>query len=88
MDAKGFPLDLYLEVPFSKYLGNILNDGTYGDEITLRASAELFSVKSVLVSTLGRAPEVAATPRNFSLQNKAFLGHFAENLGEHYVVLG
>ena len=53
VDAEGFPLDLYLEVPFGKYLDNILNDGTYDDEITLRAAAELFNIELLLVSTLG-----------------------------------
>ena len=88
VDAEGFPLDLYLEVPFSKYLDNILNDGTYDDEITLRAAAELFNIELLLVSTLGRATKVTAIPRNFSLQSRAFLGHFAENQREHYVALG
>ena len=80
-------MDLYLEVPFSKYFDNMLNDGTYGDEITQRAAAELFNIEFVLVSMLGRAAEVAVTPRNFSPKNKVSLGHFAENQGKHYVVL-
>ena len=86
--VEGFPLDLYLDVSLSEYLENMSNDGTYGDEITLRAAAELFNTEFVLVSTLGRAAEVTISPRNFSPQNRAFLGHFAENQGEHYVVLG
>ena len=88
MDAIGFPLNLYTEVPFSKYLDNMSNDGTYGDEITLRVAAKLFNIGFVLVSTLGRAAEVMVTPINFSPQSRAFLEHFAENQGEHYVVLG
>ena len=87
MNAEGFPLDLYLEVPFSKYLDNMSNDGTYGDKITLRVAAELFNIEFVLVSTLRRAVEVTVTPRNFSPQNRAFLGHLAQNQEEHYVVL-
>ena len=42
VDAEGFPLDL--EVSFIKHLDNMSNDGTYGDEITLRAAAELFNI--------------------------------------------
>ena len=68
MDVEGFSLDLYLDVSLSKYLENILNDGTYSDKITLRAAAELFITEFVLVSTLGRAAEVTISPRNFSLQ--------------------
>ena len=88
MDVEGFPLDLYLDVSLSKYLESMSNDGTYGDEITLRVAAELFNTAFVLVSTLGRAAELTISPINFSPQNRAFLGHFAENQGEHYVVLG
>ena len=68
MDVEGFSLDLYLDVSLRKYLENILNDRTYGDEITLRAAAELFITEFVLVSTLGRASEVMISPRNFSQQ--------------------
>ena len=87
MDAQGFPLDLYLEVPSSKYLDNMSNDGTSGDEITLRVAAELFNIDFILVSTLESAAEVTFTSRNFSPQNRAFLGHSAENQVEHYVAL-
>ena len=44
VDAEGFSLDLYLEVPFSKHLDNMSNDGTYADEITLREATELFNI--------------------------------------------
>ena len=85
MGVEGFPLDLYLDVSLSKYLENMSNDGTYCDEITLRAAAELFNTEFVLVSTLGRAAEVTISPGNVSPQSRTFLGHFAENQGEHYV---
>ena len=81
MDVEGFPLDMYLDVLLSEYLENMSNDGTCGNEITLRAAAELFNTEFILVSTLGRAAEVTISPRNFLPQNRAFLGHFAENQG-------
>ena len=71
-------LDLYLEVPFSKYLDNMPNDGTYGYKITVKATAELFNIEFVLFS---KPAEVTVTPINSSPQNRAFLGHFAENQG-------
>ena len=50
MDVEGFPSDLYLDVLLSEYLENKSNDGTYGDEIILRATTELFNTEFVLVS--------------------------------------
>ena len=56
----------------------MLNDGTYGYKITLKATAELFNIEFVLFS---KPAEVTVTPINSSPQNRAFLGHFAENQG-------
>ena len=53
----------------------------------MRAAAELFNIEFVIVSTLGRAAEATITPQNFAVQGRVYLGHFAENHEEHYVVL-
>ena len=65
-------------------------EGTYGDELTLRAAARLFHVQLLVLSTLGRArntslylPLVAIVRTSLSY----VLGHFHEQEGEHYVSL-
>ena len=62
-------------------------DWTFGDEITLRDAAELFNIEFVIISTLNRAAEATITSQNFAPQGRVYLEHFAENHGEHYVVL-
>ena len=86
-DLDDTPLDFHMDVPFSNYLNRMSMDGTFGDEITLRAATELFNIEFVIISTLGRATEITITPQNFAPQGRVYLGHFAEDHGEHYVVL-
>ena len=50
-------------------------DEFFGNEITLRAAAELFNITFVIFCTLGRAVEATITPQNF-----------AEIHGKYYVV--
>ena len=59
-------------------------DDTFGKEIALRETAELFNIEFVIISTLGRAAEATITSQNFSPQGRVYLGHFVENHGEHY----
>ena len=40
-------------------------NGTFGDEISLRAAAELFNIEFAIISTLARAAEATITPENF-----------------------
>ena len=64
----------------------MVKDGTFGDEIILRAAPELITIEFVIISTLGRAAETTITPKNIIPQGCVYLEHFAENHGEHYVV--
>ena len=52
-DPEGFPLELYAGVPWSQYLQSMTTDGTYGDQITLQAAADLYNIEVLVVSTLG-----------------------------------
>ena len=54
---------LWMDVPFSSYLIYLKIYGTFGDEITLRVSAELFNIEFVIISTIVRAAEATITPR-------------------------
>ena len=49
--------------------------GTCGDEITLRAAAEFFNIKSIINFTLRRASEAIITQQNFSPQGHVYSGH-------------
>ena len=86
-DPNATPLVFYMDVPFSNYLNRVSIDGTFDDEITLRAAAELFNFEFVIISTLCRVAEATITPQKFAPQSCVYLGHFAENHKEHYVVL-
>ena len=54
---------IWMDVPFSSYLNCLSIYGTFGDEITLRVSTELFNIEFVIISTLVRAAEATITPR-------------------------
>ena len=53
----------------------------------MRAAAELFNIEFVIISTLGRAAEPTISLQNFAPQGRVYLGHFAEDHREHYIVL-
>lgn len=62
-------------------------DHTFGDQLTLFAAANLFNVNIKIVSSLG-----PGASRGFQLTSSIpiatlFLGHFAENHGEHNIAL-
>lgn len=87
LDDNGWPLELFVGMPFSHYLMEMASEGTYGDELTLRVMVELFNVELTVVSTLGHNGQLTITPREFEPQGRVILGHFAEGQGYHYVVL-
>ena len=62
-------------------------DGTYGDEITLRAIVNIFGIETVVVSTLGQQGLVHIQLEDSEPLSRVILGHFAEGRGFHYVVL-
>ena len=60
------------------YLTHVARDGTYGDQITLYAAANLYSSKPGQQVFRPSASVSTAT---------VYLGHIAKNQGEHYVSL-
>lgn len=66
---------------------NRLKSGTYGDEITLRATFNMFNIEIVVISTLGEEKRVIITPKDSIPFHALVLGHFVEEHGCHYVVL-
>ena len=62
-------------------------DGTYGDQITLRAASNIYNVEKDIVSSLGRQGFTTLVPKNSDPNFRITLGHFAEGEGIHYIVL-
>ena len=72
-----------MDVLCSNYLNRMVKDGTFGDEIILRAAPELITIEFVIISTLGRAAETTIIPKNIIPQGCVYLEHFAENHEEN-----
>ena len=85
--AKDIPLAFFDGVPWEQYLQEMQMDGTYGDEITLRAISNIFNVEIIIVSTLGQGRRVEIVSENADPFARITLGHFVEGHGEHYVTL-
>ena len=45
-------MELFAGIPWSQYLAEMARDGTYGDEITLRAISNMFNVEIVVVDKM------------------------------------
>ena len=84
-DSGGMPLELFAAMPRAEYLHLMAKDGTYGDQITLQAAADLYHIEIVVASTLGSDATAVISP-SFSIPTaRVKLGHYAENHGEHYI---
>lgn len=89
LDHDGFPLlELVPECEtWGDYLLYMMQNQTFGDQLTLYAAANLYNVNVRVISSLG-----VGADHTFSLSSSiplttVYLGHFAENHGEHYVSL-
>ena len=51
-DSEGMPLELFAATPWAEYLHSMIKNGAYGDQITLQATADLYNIEIVVVSTL------------------------------------
>ena len=83
-DQQGMSLEKFLGIPFSQYLREMATDGTYGDDLTLRAASNIYNVKITLVSSLGNESQLGINPTEFQSFERIVLGHFAEAYREHY----
>lgn len=86
-DRDGWPLELFMGMPFSDYLSQMSRDSTYGDQLTLRAASDIYNVDFTIISTLGAQGRINISPASFNSLGTIVLGHFAEGYGEHYVLL-
>ena len=62
-------------------------DGTYGDQLTLRAASEIYNIQFRIISTLGAQGRADISPDGFDSLGRITLGHFAEGYGDRYVLL-
>lgn len=53
LSARGYRMALFSGVPWSQYVMKIRHDGTYSDKITPHIVANIFHIKTVVVSTTG-----------------------------------
>lgn len=85
--ADGFPLELFVGLPWDQYLASMSNDGTYGDHLTLQAAANMFLIQINVYSSLGPSATQTISPMDGNPVAAFSIGHFAEGAGEHYVCL-
>ena len=62
-------------------------DGTYGDHQTLQATADLYNVEFIVISSLGPAATTVISPVDSLPICSFYIGHYTEGDGEHYVRL-
>ena len=86
-DHEGWPLEMFVPTPWSSYIQQMRQSGTFGDELTLRAVANLFNIEITVVSTHGEDPMAMASPVSNAPLTRFTVGHFAEGQADHYVVL-
>ena len=84
-NSEGMPLELFVATPWTEYLHSMAMNGTYGDQITLQAAADLYNIEIVVVSTLGPDATAVISPSSSIPTARVQLGHYAENHGEHYI---
>ena len=64
------------------YITHMARDGTYGDQITLYAAANLYNIDIQIVSSLRVGEQHAFNPSTSVSAATVYLEHFAENQGE------
>ena len=64
------------------YITHMARDGTYGNQITLYAVANLYNIDIQIVSSLRVGGQHAFNPSASVSAATMYLGHFAENQGE------
>ena len=90
-DSDGFPLLEHLAddefACWDDYITHMARDGTYGDQITLYAAANLYNIDIQIVSSLGVGGQHVFSPSASVSAATVYLGHFTESQSEHYVSL-
>lgn len=85
--SDGMPLELFTGIPWTEYLQQMARDGTYGDQLTLQAIADMFNVQLDIISSSGEDYTTHIMPQYSQPIATFALGHFTEDHGMHYVSL-
>ena len=71
-------MEIFAGIPWSQHLNRMGRDGNYGDEVTLRAIANIFGNEICVVSTLGQQELVHIQPVDLEPLSLVILVHFTE----------
>ena len=77
----------FSNIPWDDYIQQMDIEGTYGNELTLRAFVDICNIEIKIVSTLGNDGRVSINPENSNPLGRITLGYFAEDQGDYYVRL-
>ena len=77
------PLELFMGMPFSDYVDQMTIDGTYGDQVTLRAASEVYNIQFTIISSLEAQGIADTSPDGFDSLGRITLGHCAEGYEYH-----
>ena len=77
----------FSSIPWDDYIQQMDIEGTYGDELTLRACENISNIEIEIVSTLGNDDWVSINQENSNRLGQITLRHFAEGQGDHYVCI-
>lgn len=82
LENQGWLLELYVGIPFSQYLHEMSLNETYGDELTLRTTADVFNIELSVMSSIAWHARQIIFPASSVPIWRGTLGHFAEGQGE------
>ena len=80
-------MDVFSTQPWEDYLQEMSHHGTYGDQISLQAVADMLGVEILVISTLGSEGQVWIFSRSAIPLCRLIRGHFSEGEGIHYVAM-
>ena len=78
----GMSLELLMGMSFSDYVGQMASDGSYGDQLTLRAASDIYNIQFTIKPTIGAQGRADISPDGFYSLAKIILGHFAKGSGD------
>ncbi|XP_006414739.2 OTU domain-containing protein DDB_G0284757 [Eutrema salsugineum] len=67
---------------FSEYVKNMSNDSVWGDEVTLKAAADVYGVKILLITSFKDVPSIEVVPRSQKQPDRVI--HLSYLAGIHF----
>ncbi|KAL0888095.1 hypothetical protein Bca101_012078 [Brassica carinata] len=63
---------------YAEYVNNMSKNGVWGDSVTLKAAADTFGVKIVLITSHKDVPSMEILPKSIKLERVIYLSYLAE----------